>query len=104
MKEKLKKEKLKTTRVCFTLPEIMLDQFKAYSAETGLSVSKVILRILSRKKEKVCLLPTAFTREIEIFNRLVAQALAAKDLTPELKAQLKDLRHYVATIKNITEE
>ena len=89
---KRKKHKIRMERICVSLPAVMLENYRNMAAETGLSVSRVILTVLRSKDRNVLLLPRLYTDYAKKVDRVIAAALAANDVTPELKETLESLR------------
>lgn len=89
---KRKKKKIRMERICVSLPAIMLDNYRNMAAETGLSVSRVILTELRSKDQNVILLPRLYCDYVKKIDSVIAEALAKNEVTPALKQTLQNLQ------------
>ena len=89
----MKKHKIETERICVTMPKVLLEHYRATAEETGMSVSKVILATLRSKGKNVILLPMLYVKYVEKLNAVIASAIAANTVTPELKQQIATLEY-----------
>ena len=96
---KRNKQKLRMERICVSLPAIMLENYRFMAAETGLSVSRVILTVLRSKGQNVILLPRLYTDYANKIHSVVTEAVAKKGVTPELKRMLVNLCEQAETAR-----
>lgn len=89
---KRKKKKIRMARICVSLPAVMLENYRYMAAETGLSISRVILTVLRSKERNVIMLPRLYTDYAKKIARVITEALAKNEVTPELKHTLENLR------------
>ncbi len=94
-----RKQKIPTVRFSVTLPETLLEYYRHVAEDTGLSVSKIILTTLRSKDKNVILLPLLYRQSVDEFNRLITEALAKNDVSPELKKTLENLRIQAETAR-----
>lgn len=87
-----RRQKIRMERICVSLPAIMLDNYRNMAAETGLSVSRVILTVLRSKDQNVILLPRLYSEYVKKIDRVITEALAKSEVTPELKQVLDNLQ------------
>ena len=86
-----KKKRIPMARICVSLPAVMLENYRNMAAETGLSVSRVILTVLRSKDRNVILLPRLYIDYVNKIHSVATEAVAKKDVTPELKQMLVSL-------------
>lgn len=89
---KRKKKKIRMARICVSLPAVMLENYRYMAAETGLSVSRVILTVLRSKDQNVILLPRLYSEYVKKIDRVITEALAKNEVTPALKQALQNLQ------------
>ncbi len=87
-----RKYKIRMARICVSLPAVMLENYRNMAAESGLSVSRVILTVLRSKDRNVILLPRLYSEYVKKIDRVITEALAKSEVTPELKQVLDNLR------------
>ena len=95
MKSKKIRRKEPGSRICITLPAVLLEFYRQTAQETGLSVSKVILTVLKANRKQVLLLPRFYMAELKVLELKVEAALASNAVTPELKGELQSIRDYL---------
>lgn len=79
---KCKSKKLKTARISVTLPQIMIEDFKAKNEMTGLSISRLIyLRLKSRKA--VIIASEELLREVKYLQQKFAEIVATGTIEEE---------------------
>ena len=91
-KKRIRNVRTRNARICVSLPEVMLENYRCMAEETGMSVSRVIRTELRSKKQNVILLPRLYTDYVKKIDCVIASALAANTVTPELKQAIETLR------------
>ena len=95
MKSKKIRRKEPGSRICITLPKILLEYFRQAASECGISVSKVILTVIRSRNRNVMLLPIAYRQEIRELNHLLEKALQDHDVNPELRRVAESIERYL---------
>ncbi|MBR2183229.1 MAG: hypothetical protein IJ858_07390 [Acidaminococcaceae bacterium] len=99
MKSKKIRRKEPGSRICITLPAVLLEFYRQTAQETGLSVSRVILTVLKANRKQVLLLPRFYMAELKVLELKIGAALASNTVTPELKAELLTISEYLDRTK-----
>lgn len=99
MKNKKTHRKQPGSRICITMPSVLLEYYRQVAQETGLSISKVILTLLKANRRQVLLLPRFYMDELKDLELKIGAALASNTLTPELEAGLRSVREYLERTK-----
>lgn len=94
-----RKYKIRMARICVSLPAVMLENYRNMAAESGLSVSRVILTVLRSKDRNVILLPRLYSEYVKKIDRVITEALAKSEVTPELKQVLDNLRRQAEMVR-----
>ena len=93
VKSKKTHRKQPGSRICITLPAVLLEYYRQAAQETGLSISKIILTVLKANRKQVLLLPRFYMAELKDLDLKIGAALASNTVTPELKAELRSVRN-----------
>ena len=99
MKSKKTHRKQPGSRICITLPAVLLEFYRQAAQETGLSISRVILTVLKANRKQVLLLPRFYLEELNDLELKIGAALASNTVTPELKAELCSVQEYLERTK-----
>ena len=99
-----RRQKIRMERICISFPAVMLENYRYMAAETGLSVSRVILTELRSKDQNVILLPRLYCDYVKKIDSVIAEALAKNEVTPALKQALQSLQRNAEIARVLVKE